>query len=375
VTLEIIKKLFNCPTAPFREGFVLQTVEEILRANGIPYHYDKIGNLIAGWNGSKASKKKIKIGFMAHTDHPGFHFKKQRNEDTIDALWLGGAPFKKMKGAKVRFYDPADRDWNATGKIMELAKTHDHRGGIKIVIKLNKKQKIPKLAFGAFDFDGFKLNGKNIVTRAADDLAGCVIQLTALLDSYHHFPGRAIAVFSRAEEVGFVGCLAAINNRTLPSVPFISLEASKELEGARMGKGPVLRLGDRTSLFDTGLSQALLVESQKLKKDFMFQRRIMDGGNCEATALNIWGFKASGLSVPLGNYHNQGGRGPAPEIIHLDDVEHARKLCREMIKNFEPDRWHKDMQKKFKELVKQNKTQLKLSNLNQFVRQSGRWPF
>ncbi len=376
MTRQLCEKLFNCPTAPFREGFVLEAIEEVLHANRIPYFYDTSGNLIGGWNGSAKTKSKIRLGFVAHTDHPGFHVLKQKDE-LVEAIWLGGAPFDKMSNAKVRIYSPHDRHWSVTGKILKVSTTRDHREGVPLTIGLTQNAPLPKHAFGAFDFKGFKKQGDKIVTRVADDLAGCAIQLGAILDSYTLAPGRAIAVFTRAEEVGFVGCLAAIQSRTLPKVPYISLEASKELEGARIGKGPVLRLGDRTSLFDTAVSQSLLAEAQKLsfKKDFMFQRRIMDGGSCEATALNISGYRASGISVPLGNYHNQSDKGPAPEIISLSDVDRGRKLCAQVILNFEPGQWDQMMKAQFKKLLSQNKKHLKLATLKNFVRQSGQWPF
>lgn len=375
MTQKLCERIFNCPTAPFREGFVLATIEDILRSNKIPFFYDDAGNLFGGWNGSR--KNKIKIAFMAHTDHPGFLITKQISERDLEAVWLGGAPFDQMKGKRVRVYSPHDMQWSAPGKIIEISKSHDHHGGIFLRIRLTKAVKIPSLAFGAFDFPGFKKSKQRIVTRAADDLAGCVIQLGAILDTYTEAPGRGVAVFTRAEEVGFIGCLAAIQNKSLPNVPFVSLEASKELEGAWIGKGPVLRLGDRTSMFDTSVSQALLNEAKKLelKKDFSFQRRIMDGGSCEATALNVMGYAAAGISVPLGNYHNQGKYGPAPEIISLLDVERGRKLCAQLIRNFKPGEWNNMMRTRFKTMLKQNKSKLKLASLEAFVRQSGRWPF
>jgi len=49
-----------------------------------------------------------------------------------------------------------------------------------------------------------------------------------------------------------------------------------------------------------------------------------------------YGFPTIALAVPLGNYHNQGLEGgpdcrgplgPAPEFVHVDDVEGQRKLC------------------------------------------------
>jgi endoglucanase len=42
------------------------------------------------------------------------------------------------------------------------------------------------------------------------------------------------------------------------------------------------------------------------------QRKLMDGGGCEATAFGTYGYQAAGLCVPLGNWHNRG---------NLDDVE------------------------------------------------------
>lgn len=361
MTSRILESIFSKPTAPFREGFVLSEIARFLKSNRIPFHFDKAGNLIAGWNGKAATRKKIRIGFMAHTDHPGFHVRKQIAPLLLEAFWLGGAPYKKLKNSTVRVHDPKNLSWSARGKIVEVGE-YNPRHGTEIKILLDRKEKIPRNAYGAFDYPGFKRQGNRIITRAADDLAGCVIQLCALMDTYHHFPGRAVAVFTRAEEIGYVGCLAAIKNKSLPHVPFVSLEASKELEGARIGRGPVLRLGDYESLFDTSLSQALLKEARKLQKNkhFQFQRRIMDGGTCEATALNVLGFRASGISVPLGNYHNQRPDGkPGPEIISLSDVENARLLCSQLIQNFEPDLWSDRMKQSFKQILKHNQKLLR----------------
>jgi endoglucanase len=77
------------------------------------------------------------------------------------------------------------------------------------------------------------------------------------------------------------------------------------------------------------------------------QRRVMDGGACEATAATAFGLTAIGISVPLGNYHNQGFEGgpdcrgpnaPAPEFVHLDDVDGLLKLCRGLLRPRLP--WH-----------------------------------
>lgn len=67
----------------------------------------------------------------------------------------------------------------------------------------------------------------------------------------------------------------------------------------------------------------------------------MDGGACEATATTAWGLPTVGITLPLGNYHNQGldggmdcsrANGPAPEFVHLDDIEGELILCKALMR-------------------------------------------
>jgi len=108
-----------------------------------------------------------------------------------------------------------------------------------------------------------------------------------------------------------------------------------------------VRLGDRKTVFHPHYLQVLTELAQKHLPNTpakgaapavtRHQRRIMDGGSCEATAATVYGLPAIGLSVPLGNYHNQGFQGgpdcagpegPAPEFVHKDDVVGLLKLVR-----------------------------------------------
>ena len=60
----------------------------------------------------------------------------------------------------------------------------------------------------------------------------------------------AYFLFTRAEEVGFVGALAAARLKTIPQRCFVvAMETSTQLPHAKMGDGPILRVGDRASTF------------------------------------------------------------------------------------------------------------------------------
>jgi endoglucanase len=186
-------------------------------------------------------------------------------------------------------------------------------------------------------------SGKRIYTKAADDLIGVFAILQTARALYRRV-GRQrppfIGLLTRAEEVGFVGAIAHLelgwmDARRRPLVA-VSLEASRTLPGARIGKGPVVRLGDRRTVFSADGMQ-LLSELAARVLPQTHQRRIMDGGACEATAATAFGIPTLGLTVPLGNYHNQGleggadcprPQGPAPEFVHLDDVQGLLTLCR-----------------------------------------------
>ena len=57
------------------------------------------------------------------------------------------------------------------------------------------------------------------------------------------------------------------------------------------------------------------------------QRALLDGGACEATALNLYGIPAAGISVILGNYHNcPPKKGIREENIALSDAKDLVKL-------------------------------------------------
>ena len=190
--------------------------------------------------------------------------------------------------------------------------------------------------------------GKKLYTKAADDLVGVFAILRTAMNLY---AGRRrkvppfIGLLTRAEEVGFIGAVGHLEQGWITAarrpVMCISLETSRTLPNALVGKGPVVRLGDRRTVFHPDYLKVLSDVAQKALPK-RHQRRIMDGGACEATAATAYGLPAIGISVPLGNYHNEGFeggpgcravRGPAPEFVHIDDIGGMLKLCRALMQS------------------------------------------
>jgi len=185
---------------------------------------------------------------------------------------------------------------------------------------------------GMWDFPDPQIRGQRIYARGCDDIAGAAAILSAL-DTLTRTKAKTEAyfLFTRAEEVGFIGAIAACQLRTIPrKCLVVAIETSSVLPGVEMGGGPILRVGDKSTIFNPDLTvwcgrvgEALAASD----KGFTYQRKLMDGGSCESTAYCQLGYDATGICIALGNYHNcnRVHAKLAPEYVHLGDVENLIK--------------------------------------------------
>lgn len=367
--LHTLTSLLSLPTAPFREKFVFEFCVEYLTSNKIPFWIDATKNIVVGVKSKKnyhqalSRRTKEPLRFViAHMDHPGFHGKKwlkqKGSRHELEIIWHGGSPAKALRGQRVWISSLEDSSATVFKHEAIISEVKlDSRGRFvktaRVFIKkpwwsAPRDRPQAEQLFGAFAFRApVWQQKKNLYAGGADDIIGVYsILATAkqLWKSKHPARHNFVALLSRAEEVGFIGTIGHFE-KELPKkirreLLVLSLEASRTLPGATIGSGPVVRLGDKSNVFDSHYSQALLLASKKALKT-RYQRRIMDGGTCEATAAVAYGFRAVGISVPLGNYHNvsfQGGpdsrasMGPAPEFVNIDDVAGQQSLCFEFIK-------------------------------------------
>lgn len=230
-----------------------------------------------------------------------------------------------MKNAALALYHPH----HPGKKVRAFVKSEPNKKKMFFIeTKTKHPFKIDSACFGAFDYPPFEFQKGLVKTRVADDLAGVVIILSVLSQITN---GKCVGLFTTAEETGFMGTLGFLRDAPIPtSMKFISLEASREMDGAFIGHGPVIRQGDRRILFDQKMTE-LIERAAKGKK---YQKRVMTGGSCEASAFSAYGFKVSGMALPLGNYHNQKKNGrPGPEIIALKDLEIAVEILVQLFKD------------------------------------------
>ncbi|MBV8216691.1 MAG: M20/M25/M40 family metallo-hydrolase [Verrucomicrobia bacterium] len=275
--LKIVQPLLECPTAPMFETAVSEEIQRQLSGiEGLKLQVDASGNLIA-WFG----RDRPKYVFVAHMDHPGWQLHPNRR-------FLGTVPLNLQD----------------KGQVQEFGE------------------------FGMWDLPAFRLDGDRLYSRACDDLIGCAIIIAMLRTlAQTGFGGSVAGVFTRAEEVGFIGAIHLARSKLLPSdATIISLETSKEMPPAKMGAGPIIRVGDLTSIFDPQTAD-FFVEVAKNEK-IGFQRCLMPGGTCEATAFQLYGYRSAALCIALGNYHNCTPDGRIDsEFIDLGDLDGLIGFC------------------------------------------------
>lgn len=369
MSLTNLKELLSIPTAPYREHAVASWCLETLATSGVPTFLDAAGNIIVNAHSEADFKKRLRAAkcaprvFIAHMDHPGFHgvrWKKSGKRQLLVAQWHGGAPTEKILGARV--WTAIENGYASPGRVRK-ATFETRPNGFKSIktleIELTDSPtrcehcfQIPaRELFGGWGFSApVWTQGSTVYTKAADDLVGVYAILELAKESSQTKPSRRtpwFAILSRAEEVGFIGTLAHLDRfaptyRSLRHAPlFVSLETSRTLPGARLGHGPVVRLGDRWTVFSPGWTRAFSDLAARVLPG-KHQRRVMDGGSCEASAAMAHGFDAIGISVPLANYHNQnfeGGpdilrgasQGVAPEGVDVADVRGMIRLCEALV--------------------------------------------
>ena len=312
---QLARRLMRHPAAPYHEHAVRAEVESICTEYGLRFERDQFGNVLVRL---RTAARQRPLVLAAHLDHPGFEIIGCRSPTAWLARFRGGVADDYFRaGIPVRLMPgeaPAKLGRRKGTRTFKL-QTKNHAG---------KDACAPR--FAVWELEDFSMRRGQIHGRACDDLIGVAAVLATIIElKRKKARAHVLGVISRAEEIGFHGALACAASRSLPKNSLvISIETSRELPGVKMGQGVILRVGDRTSIFDpeatrflAGVASGLVSE----RNGFQFQRGLMSGGTCEGTAYQEFGFQTAAVCVALGNYHNCAARNRiAAEYVNVADA-------------------------------------------------------
>jgi len=306
--LDLAQGLLECPTAPLMEECPARFILDFAAQRpSLALKRDASGNIYLGYP-HKVLTCPDPLVLVAHLDHPGFHVTATNRREARLTFQGGVGLAHAVVGTPVRFFKRGASKATGHGHLISSAGTLDHLQSARAKIDAGETE---AGSYAMWDLPAYSLRDGRILTRCCDDLLGAAAALCVLDDLHRRKPrgAQVWALFTRAEEIGFYGALMAVKQRAIPKAArVISLECSQALPHAPQGAGVIVRVGDRASLFDATLTEALRQACEQIRSvdaGFRYQRRLMDGGTCEATAFCSAGYRASGLALPLGNYHNQ----------------------------------------------------------------------
>ena len=280
--LRVVCALLERPTAPFHEEAVRDSIaSELQKCPHVSIEYDEFGNMLARYR--RGTRKRPAWAFAAHMDHPG---------------WVRAQ----------------DGTWRFLGSVKEQYLTNPRRREFG--------------NFAMWDLPAFELKDGYVHSRACDDLFGCA-EIVSLFHELEATQAQAhcLGIFSRAEEVGFWGAIQLARSGILPKdITVVSLETSTPRGGAEIGRGPIVRVGDRLSIFDSEGTARMM--SAAADVGIPVQRCLLDGGACEASAYQLYGYRSIAASIALGNYHNCAPDGTIQcEYVSVDDYANMVRLC------------------------------------------------
>ncbi len=304
-------ELTALPTATGREHHVIAWVERwARRRKTVNLSHDRFGNLLLKSAGARSRKP---IFFTAHMDHPAFVVIEQVGPRSLLAEFRGGVDDRYFPGSRVRLH--LDEQDSRPGRVVRLEPARKGAADKLALIELAKPAVAEPGDILTWNLPAPRVVRGRLRAPACDDLAGVAAAIAAfeILNKAHAKQSRpgtpdVRVLLTRAEEVGFIGAIAACKSGIIPKAArLVALETSKTFPDSPIGAGPIVRVGDRTSSFDPDLTYRIAQLAQHIQQqdpNFNWQRKLMPGGTCEATAYQTLGYTATCLCLPLGNYHN-----------------------------------------------------------------------
>lgn len=330
--LTLLKRLTETPGVSGREERVRTLVEEQLTQLELQSSADAMGNLIAHRGGSGP-----KVALVAHMDEVGFMVSKIEKEGFVRVMPVGGVDPQVFGAQKVVVHGREDLA-GVAGSVPPHLRKKDGKepNGVPpieegfIDLGLPPEEVQAKVAVGdpvTFATHSWE-NPVSFFGKALDDRLGLFVMLTALARA-SKIDCDLYLIATTQEEYGLRGVGPALF-KTAPQLALIlegtvssdtpGLKLPPNVTPTAQGKGPEIRLSDRSMLADRRLADFLAGLARE--KNISHQVIAKNTGATDAAAgqLVAGGVVAGALSVPTRYIHAPVG------MVKKDDISQTVAL-------------------------------------------------
>lgn len=328
---DTLKTLCECDGISGRENEVREKILELISGKA-ETKVDALGNIIAFVRGRKGSGKRLMIS--AHMDEVGFMVTYINDDGTLCFSPVGGIDPRVCYGKRVA----VGRD-KITGVVASSALHNVPKADRckvpsldKLVIDIGaadkeQAQSLVRQGDSVYFDGGFISFGNGMIrSKAIDDRAGCAVMTEMINEGVDY---DTYFTFVVQEEIGLrgSGCAAF----TVEPDYSIVLEATTAADipsesGAdrvcEVGKGAVVSLMDRHTVYDKGLCDAAFELAKQNGIPCQTKTKVAGGNDAGAIHISKGGVRTAAVSVPCRYLHSPSC------VIKEDDLTSVYRLAK-----------------------------------------------
>jgi len=329
--IKYLKKYCDILGPSGMEDEVREAIIADIKDSGCEYETDPLGNLTVFKKGKKRRDKKVLLS--AHMDEVGFMVKYIDNDGYLWFDAVGGIDRRVVSGRRIVFCES-----NIHGVVASKAihmQTSEERGKCEALSEMHidigaKNKDDAKQYITVGDCAVFEPNyeefGNGLVrSKALDDRFGCAV-LVAMINSELEYD--TYFAFNTCEEIGCDGA-KEVAHRLRPDI-VIALEAttagdilgvSKSKCACSVGKGAVLSLMDRSTIYDKELVEAATSVADEKGIKWQFKNVVAGGNEAGVYQRAASGAKVLAISAPARYIHS------ASNVLSLEDMQAVADLA------------------------------------------------
>jgi tetrahedral aminopeptidase len=333
VNFSLLKKISETPGVSGYEKPIRDFLSQELKALGLSYSIDAIGNLTVHKSGKDASKKVL---VAAHMDEIGFIVTHVDAQGFLRFNALGGFDPKTLTSQRVIVHGKKDLLGVMGSKPIHVMSADEKNKPAKMdefFIDLGlPKEEVDKRTL---EWMGDCVNGKSLDNRVS------VFVLLETLKCLDELPYDLYAVFSVQEEVGLRGAQVAAHTINPDFAFALDTTIAYDVPGARdyekvteLGKGTAIKILDSSTIADYRMVNYM----KKIAGQFSvrWQPELLTAGGTDTAPLQRFGKNgaiAGAVSIPTRHIHQ------VIETVHKEDILQSISLLKHCLENLTTYNW------------------------------------
>ena len=343
--VELLQRLCNCFGPTSCESDVEAAIREELAGTAAELYTDRMGNLTAHLKGADGAPR---VMLCAHMDEVGFMINEIDEDGFLHFDTVGGIDPRVLCGRMVTVGDETRRVSGVIAAKGIHLQDADERKRVTPTEKLyidigatdraDAERMVSLGDLGTFDtlFSSFGKDHAYLRGKALDDRLGCALLIELLRElEKAPVPLDLWFCFTVREEIGKSGALVTANRVKPDAAIVLETTAIADLPSvdefcrvADVGKGGVLSLVDRSTVYDRALVERALEIAEKHAIPVQVKRYVSGGNDAAHVQRSGTGVRCLALSAPTRYLH-------APvSVACRKDYEAMRALLFAMLKDW-----------------------------------------